>query len=73
MQQANIIHIIITKKYEPQQKHRLRTVSKKLLGGLKPVSREPNLPSASIMAQDMQLFGPREDFLTHQWAITGNK
>ena len=30
-------------KYEPQQKHRLETVSKKLLGGLKPVLRDPNL------------------------------
>ena len=38
MQQANIINII-TNKYEPQQKHRLGTVSKKkkikkILGGL---------------------------------------
>ena len=30
-------------------------------------------PSASIMAQNIQLFGPREGFLTHQWIITGNK
>ena len=33
MQQPNILHIMITNKYEPQQKHRLGTVSKKLLGG----------------------------------------
>ena len=61
MQQANIINII-TNKYEPQQKHRLGTVSKKNTGGLK--------PSASIMAQNIQLFGPRGGFLTHQWIIT---
>ena len=30
-------------------------------------------PTASIMAQNIQLFGPREGFLTHQWIITGNK
>ena len=29
-------------------------------------------PSASIMAQNIQLFGPR-GFLTHQWITTGNK
>ena len=34
---------MITNKYEPQQKCRLGTVSKKLLGGLKPVLRVPNL------------------------------
>ena len=33
----------------------------------------PTWPSASIMAQNIQLFGPREGFLTHQWIITGNK
>ena len=43
MQQANIINII-TNKYEPQQKHRLGTVSKKKnTGGLKPVLQAPNL------------------------------
>ena len=26
-----------------------------------------------IMAQNIQLFGPLEGFLTHQWIITGNK
>ena len=41
MQQANIINI--TNKYEPQQKHRLGTVSKNYTGGLKPVLRDPNL------------------------------
>ena len=25
------------------------------------------------MAQNMQLFGPREGFLTHRWIISGNK
>ena len=33
----------------------------------------PTSPSASIIAQNIQLFGPREGFLTHQWIITGNK
>ena len=42
MQQANIINII-TNKYEPQQKHRHGTVSKKITGGPKPVLRAPNL------------------------------
>ena len=57
---------------EPQQKYRLGTVSIKILGGgaLKPVLRAPNLASASIMAQNIQLFGPRGGFLTHQWIIT---
>ena len=39
---ANIINII-THKYEPQQKHRLETVSKTITGGLKPVLRDHNL------------------------------
>ena len=73
MQQANIIHIMITNKYEPQQKQRLGTVSKKLLGGLNRFYGVPTSPSASIMAQNIQLFGPREGFLTHQWITTGNK
>ena len=30
----------------------------------------PTSPSASIMAQNIQLFGPRGGFLTHQWIIT---
>ena len=67
MQQANIINII-TNKYEPQQKHRLGTVSKKkkkkkkkkILGGLNRFYRRLTSPSASIMAQNIQLFGPRE-------------
>ena len=33
----------------------------------------PTSPSAAIMAQNIQLFGPREGFLTHQGIITGNK
>ena len=32
----------------------------------------PTSPSASIMAQNIQLFGPREGFLTHQWITTMN-
>ena len=38
-------------------------------GGLKPVLRVPNLALSfyhvPIMAQNIQLFGPREGFLTH--------
>ena len=33
---------IIANKYEPQQKHRLGTVSKNITGGLKPVLRFSN-------------------------------
>ena len=57
-------------KYEPQQKHRLGTVSKKTTGGLNRFYGHPISPSASIMAQNIQLFGPRGGFLTYQWIIT---
>ena len=61
-------------KYEPQQKHRLGTVSRKYWGGgLNWFYGIPTSPSASIMAQNIQLLGPCEGFLTHQWIITGNK
>ena len=72
MQQANIINIM-TNKYEPQQKHRLGTVSKKITGGLKPVLQAPNLALSFNMTQNIQLFGPRGGFLTHQLIITWNK
>ena len=52
---------------EPQQKYPLRTVSIKILGGLNRFYRRLTSPSASIMAQNIQLFGPRGGFLTHQW------
>ena len=42
-------------------------------GGLNRFYGIPTSPLASIMAQNIQLFGPREGFLTHQWIITGNK
>ena len=42
-------------------------------GGLNRFYGYPTSPSASIMAQNLQLFGPREGFLNHQWIITGNK
>ena len=71
MQQANIINVI-TNKYEPQKSTALER-SVKLLGGLNRFYGIPTSPSASIMAQNIQLFGPREGFLTHQWIITGNK
>ena len=44
---------------EPQQKYRLGTVSIKILGGLNRFYRRLTSPSASIMAQNIQLFGPR--------------
>ena len=72
MQQANIINMI-TNKYEPQQNHRLGTVSKKLPWGLNRFYGIPTSSSVSVMAQNIQLFGPCEGFLTHQWIITGNK
>ena len=50
-----------------------RSVKITLGGGLKPVLRDPNLALSFYMAQNIQLFGPREGFLTHQWIITGNK
>ena len=40
-------------------------------GGLNRFYGNPTSPSASIMAQNIQLFSPREGFLTHQWIITG--
>ena len=58
---------------EPQQKYRLGTVSIKILGGLNRFYGRPTSPSASIMAQNIQLFGPRGGFLTHQWITTWNK
>ena len=42
-------------------------------GGLTRFYGIPTSHSASIMAQNIQLFGPREGFLSHQWIITGNK
>ena len=51
---------------EPQQKYRLGAVSIKILGGLNRFYRRLTSPSASIMAQNIQLFGPRGGFLTHQ-------
>ena len=42
---------------EPQQKYRLGTVSIKILGGLNRFYRRLTSPSASIMAQNIQLFG----------------
>ena len=61
---------MITNKYEPQKKCRLGTVSKKLLGGLNRFYGYPTSPPVSIMAQNIQLFGPREGFLTHQLITT---
>ena len=56
---------MITNKYEPQQNCRLGMAGKKLLGGLNRFYGYQTSPSASIMAQNIQLFGPREGFLTH--------
>ena len=45
----------------------------KYWGGLNRFYWYPTSPSASVMAPNIQLFGPLEGFLTHQWFITGNK
>ena len=45
-------------------------VSIKILGGLNRFYGIPTSPSASIMAQNIQLFGPCEGFLTRQSIIT---
>ena len=46
----------------------------KLLESGNPVSyTDLTQSSVSVMAQNIQLFGPREGFLTHQWIITENK
>ena len=58
---------------EPQQTYRLRTVSIKILEGLNRFYGKPISPSASIMAQNIQLFSPCEGFLAHKWIITGSK
>ena len=50
---------------EPQQKYRLGTVSIKILGGLNRFYRRLTSPSASIMAQNIQLFGPRGGYLVN--------
>ena len=41
-------------------------------GGLNWFYGIPTSPSASVMVQNIQLFGPRECFLTHQWIFTGS-
>ena len=77
-----VINIVAESKYKYGQQEQvtvrnLGTVSIKILGGegggLNRYYGNPNSPSASVMAQNIQLFGPREGFLTHQWIITGNK
>ena len=55
---------------EPQQKYRLGTVSIKILGGLNRFYRRLTSPSASIMAQNIQLFGPRGGF--QDWATNNS-
>ena len=73
-----------TSKHYKNMNHNRRTAlerSEKLLGvgvgggwgGLNRFYGIPTSPSASVMDQNIQLFGPREGFLTHQWIITGNK
>ena len=55
---------------EPQQMYRLETVSIKIMGGLNLFYGRPTSPSASVMVQNIQLFGLRGGFLTHHWIIT---
>ena len=52
---------------EPQQKYRLGTVSIKVLGGLKRFYRRLTSPSASIMAQNIQLFVCLEEESSIVW------
>ena len=61
---------IMANKYEPQQNCRLGTASKNYWVGLNWFYGYPTSLSASIMAQNIELFGPRGGFLTHQWIIT---
>ena len=42
-------------------------------GGLNRFDGYPTSPAASVMAQNIHLFGPHEGFLTHKWVIKGNK
>ena len=49
---------------ETQQRYRLGTVSKRLLGGLKLVLLDPN--PRSYLLQWFKTFGPHEGFTTHQ-------
>ena len=80
---ANIIHIMITNKYEPQLKHRLGTVSKKLLGGLNRFYGIPTSPSASIMAQNTVVrsvwrfsnssMDHHEKQINHRWILWWSK
>ena len=42
-------------------------------GGLNRFYGYPTSPSASVMTQNIQLFGLHEGFLTHQWIITGKQ
>ena len=61
MQQANIIHIMIT-----NMNHNRSTAlewSVKNYWGLNRFYGIPTSPSASVMAQNIQLFGPSEGFL----------
>ena len=46
---------------EPRQKYHLETVSIKILGDLNRFYGIQTSPSASVMAQNIQLFGPREE------------
>ena len=61
---------MLTNKSEPQQKCRLGTVSKILLGGLKPVLQAPNLALSFYHGSKHTVVRTRGGFLTHQWIIT---
>ena len=66
---------MITNKYEHNKSATLERSVKNTGGGggLNRFYGYPTSPSASVMAQNIQLFGLHEGFLTHQWIITGNK
>ena len=75
-----VTNIIAELKYKYRQQeqvtvrnHKTWNSQYKNTGGLNRFYGYPTSPSASIMAQNIQLFGPREGFLTHQWIIMWNK
>ena len=80
-----VANIIVEPKYKYGQQEQVtvrnhnrsaaleRSVLKYGGGGFNRFYGNPTSPSASVMAQNIQFFGPREGFLTHKLIITGNK
>ena len=79
-----VINMIAETKYEYGQQEQVKVRNHnrstalersvlKYWGGLNRFDGYPSSPSASVVAQNIQLFGPHDGFLTHRWIITGNK